>query len=127
MDLALNNLQRLMCHKPNQTKPNQFISIQNNKLHGFPFKEFNALSYSSLQRFYALLEGFLRDASQLLCYSSLDGLHAFETATLDDPLFRLLSLGKRKKLHRAKSGEQSGSSSTLMFHYQLWCLVSRSY
>ena len=22
MDLALNNLQRLICHKPNQTKPN---------------------------------------------------------------------------------------------------------
>ena len=32
MDLALNNLQRLICHKtkPNQTKPNQYIF--------FPFK-----------------------------------------------------------------------------------------
>ena len=27
MDLALNNLQRLICHKPQQTKPNQTIKI----------------------------------------------------------------------------------------------------
>ena len=27
MDLALNNLQRLICHKTQQTKPNQTISF----------------------------------------------------------------------------------------------------
>ena len=29
MDLALNNLQRLICHKTQQTKPNQTISLEN--------------------------------------------------------------------------------------------------
>ena len=29
MDLALNNLQRLICHKTKQTKPNQFTTKGN--------------------------------------------------------------------------------------------------
>ena len=38
MDLALNNLQRLICHKTKQTKPNQlffvdcFLQLDNQKL-----------------------------------------------------------------------------------------------
>ena len=46
----------------------QFISIQNNKLHCFPFKvillKSNVLSNPFLSCFYVLLEGFLRDAHQ---------------------------------------------------------------
>ena len=45
----------------------KFISIPNNKLHAFPIRvitvKFNALSHSSLPRFYALLEGFFEEIS----------------------------------------------------------------
>ena len=63
---------------------------------GFPFKvtplESNALFHHSLPRFYALLEGFFWDAPQLRRYGPLDGLHAFKTGPLDDPL----ELGENK-------------------------------
>ena len=42
MDLALNNLQRLICHKTNQTKPNQLLST------GRKFAVISSLIYSSL-------------------------------------------------------------------------------
>ena len=62
---------------------NSFIKITNNKLGGFPFMvispKSNALSYSSLLHFYALLEGFIWDIRQLRRYSPLDGLHVVKT------------------------------------------------
>ena len=68
----------------------QFVSSPNNNLHGFTFKviplKSRARFHPSLPRFYALLEGFFWNASQLCCYSPLDGLHVFKTGPLDDPL-----------------------------------------
>ena len=84
-----------VCHK-------QFISIPNNKVHGFPFKvvplESNALFHPALPRFCALLEGFFWDAPQLCRYGPRDGLHAFKTGPVDDPL----ELGEKKKVTRSK-------------------------
>ena len=36
MDLALNNVQWLMCHKTNQTKPSLSLSLSPNTFSGFP-------------------------------------------------------------------------------------------
>ena len=72
--------------------------IQNNLLHGFPFKvtpfESNALSHPCLL-FYALLEGFFWCASWVHSYDTLDGLHTFKMGDLDDPL----QLGGKEKSH----------------------------
>ena len=80
----------------------QFISIPNNKLHGFAFSviplESNALFHPSMPRLYALLEWFFWAAPQLHRYGPLDGLHAFKTGPLDDPL----ELGEKKKVARSK-------------------------
>ena len=93
-----------VCLKSNGTgATNNLFQFQTTKLHGFPFKviplESNALFHPSLPRFYALLEGFFWDAPQLRRYGPLDGLHAFKTGPLDDPLE--LS-GEKKNVTRSK-------------------------
>ena len=67
---------------------NTWFPLQSNSL------ESNALSYSFLPYFYALLEGFLLDISQLCCYSSFDGLYTSKWVSW----MIAFNLEKRKKV-----------------------------
>ena len=64
----------------------------------FISRENNLLSYPSLPGFYALLEGFFEDISQLLHYDSLDCLTPNKISSLDD----FLELGVKEHLMRKK-------------------------
>ena len=97
MDLALNNLQRLICHKTQQTKPNQTNLFQYQTTnYMLPLqRNFSWVEqiFPSLPRFCALLEGFFRDVSQPCYYGLLNGFPAFEIGPVDNPLELL---GKEK-------------------------------
>ena len=92
----------LVCLKSNRTNVTNTILIPNKAFPCFPFKvisfKFIALS---LLCFYALLEE---------CLSAL-----VITALLIFSILILWSLRKRKKSHRARSGELGGCSSILIF------------
>ena len=88
MDLALNKLQRLICHKTQTNKLTTWFLFK------IIFLESNALSQPFLSCFCALLEGFYWDTSQLHCYRPLDGLHTLKMGLLDDSH----ELGEKKTL-----------------------------